>query len=31
MFDDTLKRANIDLAKTFDNSFIERALSLQAK
>jgi NitT/TauT family transport system substrate-binding protein len=31
MFDDTLKRANIDLAKTFDNSFVERALARRAK
>ncbi len=31
MFDDTLKRANIDLAKTFDNSFVERAATLRAK
>jgi NitT/TauT family transport system substrate-binding protein len=30
MFDDTLKRATIDLAKTFDNSFIERAPNLRA-
>jgi NitT/TauT family transport system substrate-binding protein len=31
MFDDTLKRAKIDLAKTFDNAFVERALALRAK
>ena len=31
MFDDTLKRAHIDLAKTFDNSFVERAPALRAK
>jgi NitT/TauT family transport system substrate-binding protein len=31
MFDDTLKRAKIDLAKTFDNSFVERALALRAR
>jgi NitT/TauT family transport system substrate-binding protein len=31
MFDDTLKRAKIDLAKTYDNAFVERALALRAK
>jgi NitT/TauT family transport system substrate-binding protein len=31
MFDDTLKSARIDTAKTFDNSFVERAPSLRAK
>jgi NitT/TauT family transport system substrate-binding protein len=31
MFDHTLKRAHIDLAKTFDNSFVERAPALRAK
>jgi NitT/TauT family transport system substrate-binding protein len=31
MFDDTVKRAKIDLAKTFDNAFVERALALRAK
>jgi NitT/TauT family transport system substrate-binding protein len=30
MFDETLKRAKIDLAKTFDNAFVERALALRA-
>ena len=31
MFDDALKRAKIDLAKTYDNAFVERALALRAK
>jgi NitT/TauT family transport system substrate-binding protein len=31
MFDDTLKHAKIDLAKTYDNAFVERALALRAK
>jgi NitT/TauT family transport system substrate-binding protein len=31
MFDDTMKSARIDIAKTFDNSFIERAPNLRAK
>jgi NitT/TauT family transport system substrate-binding protein len=31
MFDDTLKRSSIDLAKTFDNAFVERAPALRAK
>jgi NitT/TauT family transport system substrate-binding protein len=31
MFDDTVKRAKIDLAKTYDNAFVERALALRAK
>jgi len=31
MFDDTVKSARIDIAKTFDNSFIERAPRLRAK
>jgi NitT/TauT family transport system substrate-binding protein len=31
MFDDTLKRAKIDLARTYDNAFVERALALRAK
>jgi NitT/TauT family transport system substrate-binding protein len=31
MFDDTVKRAKIDLAKTYDNAFVERALVLRAK
>jgi NitT/TauT family transport system substrate-binding protein len=31
MFDETLKRAKIDLAKTFDNAYVERALALRAK
>jgi NitT/TauT family transport system substrate-binding protein len=31
MFDDTLRRAHIDLAKTFDNSFVERSPALRAK
>ena len=30
-FEDTLKKAKIDLAKTYDNSFIERAPGLRAK
>jgi NitT/TauT family transport system substrate-binding protein len=31
MFDETLKRAKIDIAKTFDNAYVERALALRAK
>jgi NitT/TauT family transport system substrate-binding protein len=31
MFDETLKRAKIDLAKTFDNAYVERAVALRAK
>jgi NitT/TauT family transport system substrate-binding protein len=31
MFDDTMKGAKIDIAKTFDNSFVERAPRLRAK
>ena len=31
MFDDALKRAKIDLAKTYDNAFVERALAPRAK
>jgi hypothetical protein len=31
MFDETLKRAKIDLAKTFDNAYVERALALRVK
>ena len=30
-FDDNLKNAKIDLAKTYDNSFVERAPALRAK
>ena len=30
-FEDTLKNAKIDLASTYDNSFVERAPSLRAK
>jgi hypothetical protein len=29
-YEDTLKNARIDLAATYDNSFIDRALSLRA-
>jgi NitT/TauT family transport system substrate-binding protein len=31
MFDDTLRNARIDIAKTFDNSFVERAARPRAK
>ena len=30
-FEDTMKNAKIDVAKTYDNSFIEKAPSLRAK
>jgi NitT/TauT family transport system substrate-binding protein len=30
-FEDTIKNAKIDVAKTYDNSFIERAATLRAK
>ena len=30
-FEPTFKNATFDLAKTFDNSFIERAVTLRAK
>ena len=30
-FEETLKDAKVDVARTFDNSFIEKATSLRAK
>ena len=30
-FEDTIKNAKIDVAKTYDNSFVERAPGLRAK
>jgi hypothetical protein len=30
-FEDTLKNANVDVSKTYDNSFIKRAPGLRAK
>ena len=30
-FEETLKRAKVDVAKTYDNSFVERALAERAK